>query len=469
MLFNSLPFFVFALVVFSLWPLVRVHPKLRLAFLIAASFFFYGWWDARFILVLLFSGFVDFGAALWMSKRRDHARLALSASVIANLLVLALFKYPPFFMETSNALFGTTFDTASVRETYLPVGISFFTFQSMSYTIDVYRGRLDATRDPLLFFSYLSLFPQLVAGPIVRARDLLPQLRAARPVTGRDWWDGLGLIARGYFKKVVLADQIAPFVDQAFASPTLPDNTAYWWVVVVLFGIQIYGDFSGYSDIAIGLGRWFGLRFPENFQHPYLASGFRDFWTRWHISLSTWFRDYVYIPLGGSKRGAARSHVNLWVTMLLSGLWHGASWRYLVWGALHAAFVSFERVTGWSSRLARWPLGRALSVFLVFAAVSFAWGFFRAESLDQALEVSRYLLRPSTGMVPEALRPGLTEGLCAGVFVLMELAVAFRLMERFQRRSPRAFAISEAALVGVTLAASLLLRGPGHAFIYFQF
>ena len=469
MLFNSLPFFVFALVVFSLWPLVRVHPRLRLAFLVAASFFFYGWWDPRFILVLLFSGFVDFGAALWMTKRRDQARIALAASVFANLLVLALFKYPPFFMETSNAVLGTSFDPGSVRSTYLPVGISFFTFQSMSYTIDVYRGRLDATRDPLLFFSYLSLFPQLIAGPIVRARDLLPQLRVAPPTTGRDWWEGLGLIARGYFKKVVLADQLAPFVDAAFASPTLPDNTVYWWVVVVLFGIQIYGDFSGYSDIAIGLGRWLGLRFPENFRHPYLASGFRDFWTRWHISLSTWFRDYVYIPLGGSQRGDARGYLNLWITMLLSGLWHGASWRYVLWGALHAAYVSFERATGWSTRLARWPLGRIVSIVLVFAAVSFAWAFFRAESLDQALEVSRTLLVPSSGLVPEALRPGLIEGLCAGVFAAMELVVAFRLMERFQLRAPRLFAVSDAAVVGLTLAASLLLRGPGQAFIYFQF
>ena len=469
MLFNSLPFFIFALVVFSLWPLVRVHPRLRLAFLVATSFFFYGWWDPRFILVLVFSGLVDFGAALWMSSRRDQAKLALAASVVANLFVLALFKYPPFFMETANALLGTSFDAASVREHYLPVGISFFTFQSMSYTIDVYRRRLDATRDPVLFFSYLALFPQLVAGPIVRARDLMPQLRAAPATSGKDWWEGLGLIARGYFKKVVLADQLAPFVDQAFASTTLPQNTVYWWVVVVLFGIQIYGDFSGYSDIAIGLGRWLGLKFPENFRHPYLAAGFRDFWSRWHISLSSWFRDYVYIPLGGSQRGALRGHLNLWTTMLLSGLWHGASWRYVVWGALHAAFVSFERITGWSAKLGRFPVGRAMSVLLVFASVSFAWGVFRADTFGQALEISRYLLLPANGFVPEPLRPGLIEGALAAVFFAIELAVAFRIADRLQRRSPSAFAVSQAVTVGAALAASLLFRGPGQAFIYFQF
>lgn len=468
MLFNSLPFVCFALAFFALWPLVRAHRRVRFAFLVAASLFFYGWWDWRFVFVLLMSGLVDFAAGLWMRRNPQHAKAALVLSVFVNLGVLAIFKYPPFFLETSGTFLGA-FGADVSRELYLPVGISFFTFQSMSYTIDIYRGRLEPTRDPLHFFAYLALFPQLVAGPIVRAKSLLPQLERCPHATTTDWWDGLRLIATGYFKKVVIADQLAPFVDQTFSSGMMPASTLYWWSVVTLFGIQIYCDFSGYSDIAIGLGRWMGLRFPENFRNPYLARSFREFWSRWHISLSTWFRDYVYIPLGGSRQGVLRGHVNLWVTMLLCGLWHGASWRFVVWGGLHAAFVSVERMTQWPKQLSRIPAGRVLSVAVVFVFVSFAWTFFRAESFAQAFEISRYLWVPHAAEVPSALRLGVVEVACVGVFVVMELWATFEIAEHLRTRFSTSVAFLEPVALGLMLACSVFLRGPGQAFIYFQF
>lgn len=221
----------------------------------------------------------------------------------------------------------------------LPVGISFFTFQSMSYTIDVYRRRLKPTSNFLHFMAYLALFPQLVAGPIVRACDLLPALELWHPPSAAVRWANLRLIAIGFFKKMVIADNLAPLVDQAFESPVLQGAWAYWWVVSIMFAAQIYCDFSGYTDIARGLGGLMGYEFPENFNHPYAAIGFRDFWSRWHISLSTWFRDYVYVPLGGSRHGAVRGYVNMWITMLLSGIWHGAGWTFIVWGGASCSLL----------------------------------------------------------------------------------------------------------------------------------
>ena len=221
----------------------------------------------------------------------------------------------------------------------------------MSYTIDVYRGRMKPVTNLFHFFAFLSMFPQLVAGPIVRARDLIPQLEKNRDTTEAERWDGLKLIVGGYFKKVVIADNLAPFVNTAFAAVPSPDSSLYWWLVIAAFAFQIFFDFAGYSDIARGLAKWMGYDFLVNFDHPYTSTSLREFWARWHISLSTWFRDYVYIPLGGSKKGESWGHVSMWMTMVISGLWHGAAFHFLVWGAVHALFLSIERITLWPERL----------------------------------------------------------------------------------------------------------------------
>jgi D-alanyl-lipoteichoic acid acyltransferase DltB (MBOAT superfamily) len=434
------------------------------------SFLFYGWWDWRFLFLILGSGFVDYFAALWMQRDPAHRKRYLAFSVFANIGSLALFKYLGFFTQTVNALLEVVGSGAAVPllSLTLPVGISFYTFQSMSYTIDVYRGELEPTEDALHFFAYLSMFPQLVAGPIIRARDLLPQLTEWKPVSPEARFEGTRWIVHGYFKKVVVADNLAPFVNQAFGSLTFVPSGAYWWVVMSLFAVQIYCDFAGYSDIARGLARWMGYEFPRNFNHPYTATSMRDFWRRWHISLSTWFGDYVYIPLGGSRGGAWMAHRNLWITMVVSGLWHGAAWTFVAWGALHAAFSSFERVTHWPERVQRLWGGRALATLLVLAQVWIAWVFFRAESFSQAWNILGAMLNPlQSGLAAAA---GIHERayIFLGLVGLRELYLWLGLdSSRFARSSWWRYL--EPPMLAFMLWASVFLRGEGSAFIYFQF
>ncbi|MBN2445122.1 MAG: MBOAT family protein, partial [Phycisphaerae bacterium] len=346
---------------------------------------------------------------------------------------------------------------------------SFYTFQSMSYTIDVYRGQLRPTGNVLHFFAYLSMFPQLVAGPIVRASHLLPQLESVRRTTETERWEGLRLVVGGYFKKVVIADSLAPVVNAAFGSSELVPAGSYWWVVTAMFACQIYCDFSGYSDIARGLARWMGYDFPLNFNHPYIATGFRDFWSRWHISLSTWFRDYVYIPLGGSRRGPAAAHGNMWVTMLVSGLWHGAAWTFVVWGVLHAAFLSLERWTRWPERLGRIAGGHVLALVLTLAGVLVAWVFFRAESLGQALSIAGLMFDPRT-FSAEAIRQHLHwRELLLVAIVAVRHAAFFPHLPRVTWPNVVPARVWQPVAVATLVWACVFLRGPGSAFIYFQF
>ena len=347
MLFNSLAFLVFAAIFFAVWPRIRHLLVTRSTFIVAASFVFYGWWDWRFLFLIIASGLVDFCCALGIEKFPKARKAFLFLSLFCNIGSLAVFKYLDFFIENLNSTSQWISSPLNIpaAELILPVGISFYTFQSMSYTIDVYKGEMKPTRNLSHFFAYLSMFPQLVAGPIVRARELIPALESHQPVKQGDLWLGLRWIVHGYFKKMVIADSFAPVVASAFESGSVAPSCSYWWCIVVMFAFQIYCDFSGYSDIARGLGKWMGFDFPENFNHPYIARGFRDFWSRWHISLSTWFRDYVYVPLGGSRVSQPKAHFNMWVTMLISGFWHGAAWTFLIWGALHALYLSVERAT----------------------------------------------------------------------------------------------------------------------------
>ena len=471
MLFNSLEFIVFGLIFFACWPLLRKRNNTRWIYLTAASFFFYGWWDWRFLLLILGSGFIDFFAALAMLRWPARRRLLLVMSLLGNVGSLAAFKYLDFFIGNVNALTGLFGGQTSLPLAHLilPVGISFYTFQSMSYTIDVYRGRLTPTRNVFHFFAYLAMFPQLVAGPIVRAADLLPQLKRPGRTTEAMRWDGLCLLASGYFKKVVVADTIARYVTLAFQADVPAQSCSYWWVVMVMFAFQIYCDFSGYSDIARGLAKWMGYEFPLNFDHPYVSRSLQEFWSRWHMSLSTWFRDYVYIPVGGSRGGGAKSHRNMWLTMLVSGLWHGASWTFVVWGAVHALYLSVERLTRWPKRLGNIPGGKHLAGLTVFVLVLLAWVFFRAQSFGQALtNLGRMFdfTHADLAAVRELIHPKAL--LVTGVMVLRQLYVYLGLHESKWARS-RWAAAARPVGVAVLLVLCLFMRGPGTAFIYFQF
>lgn len=472
MLFNSIEFFLFAAVFFAAWPLVCRRPTARWAVLTLASFFFYGWHDPRFLLLLIGAGAVDYAAALAIARWPGRARLFVTLSLGTNLLSLAAFKYSVFAARNLDALLAWAGSAQRLEPLLpalvltLPAGISFYTFQSMSYTIDVYRGELRAERNVLKYFAFLSLFPQLVAGPIVRARDLLPQLDRAEPATDEERWEGTRLIVAGFVKKTLIADNLAQSVNAAFAAQTPSPSFLYWWVVMTLFAFQIYCDFSGYSDIARGLARWMGYQFALNFDHPYRSLSLREFWARWHVSLSTWFRDYVYIPLGGSRGGKARELRNLWATMLLSGLWHGASWTFVIWGAAHAAALTLERLTRWPERALRLPLGRVWVSAAVLVQVWVAWVFFRAESLAQA----RAILRAMFSMQ----RVDLSDLARLSPLVFLALGVAYEaglwgLVDRALARTGRARRVIEPALLAALLAACVFLRGPGGAFIYFQF
>ncbi len=392
MLFNSLIFVAFAIVFFLVSKIIGGNIKGRLIWLTAASFFFYGWWDWRFLSLIIINGLIDYFAALLITRYPVRKKFLLIISFMANLGSLSLFKYSGFIAENIDRFLGLHGDfslVSGIPEFFLitPVGISFYTFQSMSYTFDVYKGKLNPTKNVIQFFAYLSMFPQLVAGPIVRAESMLSQLLVVTPVTKEKQWDGFQLIVRGYFKKMVIADNLAPLVVAAFSAPELNSSSFFWWGTMIAFAFQIYCDFSGYSDIARGLALWMGYDFPNNFNHPYISRSIREFWERWHISLSTWFRDYLYIPLGGNRKGKLRSNINLCITMVVSGLWHGAAWTFVAWGAAHALFATAERITKWPEKIGRSGFAKFVSWFIVSVQVLVAWVFFRAENIDQAWKI----------------------------------------------------------------------------------
>jgi D-alanyl-lipoteichoic acid acyltransferase DltB (MBOAT superfamily) len=465
----------------------------RWLYLTAASFFFYGWWDARFLLLIIGSGLIDFSAALAMERWEKRRKLFLILSILGNVGSLGVFKYLPFGVRNANwVLSAAGFDFAlpAVSLT-LPVGISFYTFQSMSYTFEVYRGKISPTRNVFHFFAYLAMFPQLVAGPIVRAAHLLPQLKEVRSTTEKQRWEGTKLIAWGYFKKSVVADSLAPVVTRAFELGTGVESSLWWWIVMVMFGYQIYCDFSGYSDIARGLGKWMGYDFPVNFNHPYVSTSIREFWRRWHISLSTWFRDYVYIPLGGSQKGFAAAMWNMWIAMLVSGLWHGAAWTFVIWGALHATYLSVERITNWPSRLTPIPGGRHAAALVTFVLVLVSWAFFRSGSFTQAgfivtrmfdfggfslSTIPDILTGEYFARIPELLKsddPGVIVFvwkalIVTGLMILGDLGVYLGLADRW-RMERRWMRVLEPVGVSLVLLACVFFRGPGTAFIYFQF
>ncbi len=479
MLFNSLIFLIFAFLFFSLLPFVnKLKNNYRWLFFTIASFIFYGWWDWRFLFLIIGSGLIDFYAGKLIVKKPKYKTLFLVLSLIGNLGSLAAFKYSTFFAENISLLlshFGIIIDLKSKIPEFmliLPVGISFYTFQSMSYTIDIYRNRLKPTNNILQFFSYLAMFPQLVAGPIVRARDLLPQLTRVKKVSNIENWNGLKLILIGFFKKVVLADNIAPLVNYAFNDSNTAHSTIFWWIAIIGFAFQIYFDFSGYSDIARGLAKWMGFHFRINFNHPYISTSIKEFWTRWHISLSTWFRDYVYIPLGGSRKGKIRSHVNMWITMIVSGFWHGAAWTFVIWGALHAFFLSLERIFKLPKRFLKIPGGKILALILLLFQVMIAWVFFRAESFHQAVNIIKYLLNFNFSIDFDVNKNWFINGIFyISVGILIEAYYFFNIKKWSYNLNMNSVyrKIIEPAYLIILISAIIFLRGKGQEFIYFQF
>jgi alginate O-acetyltransferase complex protein AlgI len=391
-LFNSVTFFGFFAIVFALYLLAFSLPqpkRVQNALLLAASYVFYGAWDWRFLGLLVLSTLIDFVSARRIEDGpREQRRRWLLLSVISNLGILGFFKYFNFFVGSFVELASAIGWSVSVPtlEIVLPVGISFYTFQTMSYTIDVYQGRLPAARSLGSFALFVVYFPQLVAGPIERATRLLPQLDAERQITWEQLRDGAWLILFGLFKKVVVADNMARIVDPVFGAAG-PSGGVATWLAVYAFALQIYADFSGYTDIARGVSKWLGIELMLNFRRPYFSGNPQQFWQRWHISLSQWLRDYLYIPLGGNRGGPAKNYRNLILTMLLGGLWHGASWMFVIWGAIHGGLLVVHRL--WQQRISASALAglRRLAApllgVLFFHAVCFAWIFFRARSMGE--------------------------------------------------------------------------------------
>lgn len=470
MLFPTLDFGLFFLVVFALAWGLRNSPTGRRAALVAASYFFYGYWDWRFCFLLAFSSLANYTAGLWIDRLGDarQRKAILIVAVIVNLGLLGYFKYTGFFIESIN---DTAYSLGLEREIpfleiILPVGISFFTFQGISYVADVYRKVIPASRSLLNVLLYISFFPQLVAGPIVRAQIFLPQIE--KPAEPNRIFASIGvtLILIGLFKKVVVANYLATeMVDNVFYDPFFYGPVDLL-LAVYGYAIQIYCDFSAYTDIAIGVALLLGFRFQKNFNQPYRAQSIQDFWRRWHISLSSWLRDYLYIPLGGSRGSPMRTRVNLMLTMLLGGIWHGAAWTFLFWGFLHGLALVVERAIGWGrSALDRPVWQRVLATVIVFHFVCLTWIFFRSEDFATALT---YLDGFANFSAP-------IEFATPFIIGLLVLGLSFHfaphdMVERTAAAVRRLPPIVQGALGGLVLVVIDALGPEGVApFIYFQF
>lgn len=397
MLFNSLAFLLYLPLVFSLYWFVFKKLRWQNAFIVVASYIFYGWWDWKFLLLIALTTLCSYISGIGMARvsTKGHKQLILWGNILLNLGILCLFKYYNFFVTNLQILLrpaGISLDNVTLN-LILPVGISFYTFQALSYSIDVYCGKIRPTQDIMAFFAFISFFPQLVAGPIERATNLLPQFLNKRIFNYDAAVDGCRMMLWGFFKKMVVADNCAIYVNQCFNSPDSYGGLNLW-MGALLFSFQIYGDFSGYSDIAIGVARLFGINLKRNFRTPYFSRDIAEFWRRWHISLTTWFRDYIYIPLGGSHCKKSKIVRNTFVIFLVSGLWHGAEWTFIAWGAYHAALFMPLIITGKNRKYLDEPgknnlfptIGESVMMGVTFILVAVGWVIFRADNLHLAID-----------------------------------------------------------------------------------
>ena len=467
MLFQTPQFFLFLGVVLILF--YSAPRSWRKFILLAASYFFYMSWIPTFILLLLSLTAIDYTAALWIARAGSPRarKTALVMSLAANLGLLGFFKYYNFFAENIAALLYRPLNSFAMS-IILPLGISFHTFQSMSYVIDVYRKEQEPIRNPIDYALFISFFPQLVAGPIVRARDFFPDLHAWRRPSSDEAARGILLLLLGLAKKTVMADQFAQIANAYFGDAAKHPGMLAAWSGTIAFGIQIYFDFSGYTDMAIGMAKLLGFHFPVNFRRPYLAQSITDFWHRWHISLSRWLRDYLYIPLGGNRHGQLNTYRNLMITMLLGGLWHGASWNFVAWGGYHGALLSVERMfRGRKAEGSSWTLLYPLKALVTFALVMFGWVFFRAGTFHDSVYVLGQMFAGPTGLTGELpISPWLIYlALITLVLALLEEKLGW--FERIAVGPAWAYGMVCAVLM---LAVELLaFNGPAVPFVYFQF
>ena len=477
MLFNSIEFAIFLPIVFLLyWFVFNRNLKLQNIFIVVASYVFYGWWDWRFLVLLAFTSLFSYTSGLAIEKYRDTPRKAKTANIlniVINLLILGVFKYYNFFVSSFADVFLSGKTDGLLVKVILPVGISFYTFKALSYSIDVYWEKLKPTRDVIQYCAYVGFFPQLLAGPIERATNLLPQLEKPRKFDYETGVDGLRQILWGLFKKMVIADNCAVYVDRIFSTYQTQSGSTLF-LAAVFFAFQIYGDFSGYSDMAIGTGKLFGFKTMKNFNMPYFSRDIAEFWRRWHISLTTWFRDYVYIPLGGSRCAKAKIVRNTFVIFLLSGLWHGANWTFIAWGAFHA-FLFLPLILLGKNRKYRDTVaeGRLLpslkefgQMLLTFFLATVGWIIFKADSIGQAWYYMKGICSASLFSRPDA--SGVT-GFAVAIVIML-------LVEWFQRDKEHGFDLSGIKRGVIRYAAYLAVlfltfAFGGHAvnFIYFQF
>jgi D-alanyl-lipoteichoic acid acyltransferase DltB (MBOAT superfamily) len=481
MIFNSIEFAIFLPIVFFLYWFVFIRNlKYQNTLLIVVSYIFYGWWDWRFLSLIAFSSLVDYfvGQGLLRCEMKRKRKLLLMTSILVNIGFLAVFKYYNFFVDSFADAFvflGSPFDVDRLN-IVLPVGISFYTFQTLSYSIDVYKKRIEPTKDIVSFFAFVSFFPQLIAGPIERASNLLPQFYRKRTFDYSKAADGVRQILGGLFKKIVIADNCAVYVNDVFSNYGDYSGSTLL-LAMVFFSFQIYCDFSGYSDIAIGTARLFGFNLKRNFAFPYFSRDIAEFWRRWHISLSTWFRDYIYIPLGGSRAGRVKLIRNVFVIFLISGLWHGANWTFVVWGLINACFFLPLLIKKRNRRHIRTVAEGKLfpdvkdfcRIVMTFSITTLAWVFFRAETIGKAVSYISNIFSRSLFTVPEgfSLRVKFTV-----VFILLMLIV-----EWLQRNKQHALQIDDLRIPRIVrlgiyylIVFSILVFGEDmNDFIYFQF
>lgn len=478
MLFNSIEFAIFLPIVFVVyWFVTNRNLKLQNIWIVIASYVFYGWWDWRFLTLIAFSTLIDYTVGHYLNKTEivSRRKLLLWTSILVNIGLLGFFKYYNFFVE--NFVEAFTFLGKPIQPNtlniILPVGISFYTFQTLSYSIDIYRRKLEPTKDVIAFAAFVSFFPQLVAGPIERATNLLPQFYIKRQFEYHKAVDGLRQILWGLFKKVVIADNCAQFVNLIF------DNYANYSgstlvMGAVFFAFQIYGDFSGYSDIAIGTARLFGFDLKQNFAFPYFSRDIAEFWRRWHMSLTTWFRDYLYIPLGGSRGPKWNQVRNVFIIFLVSGFWHGANWTFLVWGALNALYflplllLQKNRVhTDVVAQNTLFPsVTEVLKMLITFGITVLAWVFFRASTISEAINYLGYLFSRSLFTIPE-VRPSFLI-----IFILVFLAVEWRGRRQLYALETLWLGYPKALRWGIYYVIVMLIflfGGKQQEFIYFQF
>jgi len=482
MLFNSIDFAIFLPIVFILyWFVTNKNLKLQNLLVVIASYVFYGWWDWRFLTLIFFSTLVDYsvGMKLKTEASQKKRKVLLWISILVNLGFLSFFKYYNFFLDnfiSAFSFFGQEIQANSL-DLILPVGISFYTFQTLSYTIDVYKRKLEPSNDFIAFSAFVSFFPQLVAGPIERAKHLLPQFYKKRTFDYSKAIDGMRQILWGLFKKIVIADNCAEFANQIFNN-SADMNGSTLALGALFFTFQIYGDFSGYSDIAIGTSRLFGFNLMQNFNFPYFSRDISEFWRRWHISLSTWFRDYLYIPLGGSRVGTWMKIRNTFIIFIVSGFWHGANWTFIIWGALNAIYFLPLLLTNNNrnnleivARGKLFPTLKELScILLTFGLTAFAWIFFRAENIGHALSYISGVFSATLFEIPKfsGIRSALTTTILTGTFVLIEW---FGREQQFaiQNLGLKWSLPLRYAMYYMIIVAIFWFGGKEQQFIYFQF